>query len=109
VLRGSKPTERDFMSKAALGEPLRLPHTAKRRRIYEGVSMYATLESARQRARKLESQPTHIAPAVIPLDGPVTFEQTGNDSQHFTVWGTPAELVVLVLSPIEVEPHTSDA
>lgn len=108
VLEGRTATMRDFMSKAALGEPLRLPHTAKRRRLHEGLSLYASLEAARDRAQRFRPPPTHVAAVAVPLNGSIPFEQTGIDPEHFTVWAAPATLLELVTSTVEVEPLAGD-
>src|SRR4051794_1408989 len=43
VLEGDTATERDFWSKAALGEPLYPPHTPARLRLHNEVSVHDSL------------------------------------------------------------------
>jgi hypothetical protein len=74
-------------------------------RLAEGVSVNATLQQARKRARQVPSLrgKRFIAVLVIPDDSPITFERTGRSPGHFTLWGDPDELLRCVVSILPVE------
>ena len=55
--------------------------------------MYASLERARWRAAGLTPPHRFVATLELEGEGPFTWEQTGRDPEHFTVWGDPREVL----------------
>jgi hypothetical protein len=100
VTRTDVPTLRDFRSNTAKG---RQPpaYDSETLRLWAGLSVFDTLERARERAQHLPALGRFIATIQLPLDGSVHYEQTGNDRHHFTLWADP---LVLLRSVIAVEP-----
>lgn len=99
VTRAGAPTVRDFRSNTAKG---RQPpaYDSETLRLWAGVSMFDSLDRARERARHLPGMGRYIATIRIPPDGSVHYERTGNDPHHYTLWGDP---LVLLRSVVAIE------
>lgn len=79
--------------------------TPEAQRLAEGISVNATLAQARNRARTVRSLRRHafIAEIAIEDNSPVTFERTTTTRGHFTLWGTPDELLARVVAVFGVD------
>jgi hypothetical protein len=99
VVVTAQPTVRDFMSNAALGRPL-LDPTPEKRRLWSGLSFWATAAQARRSARRFRNQGDFVAIVEIGLDDQFRIEKTRGPG-HYTVWGLPHALLERVVS---VEP-----
>jgi hypothetical protein len=99
VVRTAPPTLRDFTSNAALGRPL-LDPTPENRRLWAGLSFWATMAQARRNARRYRNQGAFIATVVIEDGAAVRVEKTRGPG-HYTLWGLPHTLLACVVS---VEP-----
>lgn len=99
VVQANPPTLEDFTSHVALGKA---PMSADpvRRRMAEGLSVYATFRQARRNARSFPGHGGFIAELVLPDDTPVTVERTGHQPGHHTIWGDPAALLRTVVSVV---------
>jgi hypothetical protein len=98
------PTRRDFLSYVELGLPLQ-DDTEETRRLAEGVSVMATLQQARKRARQVPSLrgKRFIAEVHIPDGSAIAFERTTRTPGHFTLWGDPDEMLGCVVFVFAVE------
>jgi len=94
------PTLFDFTSKAALGITCRDPNPDVRR-LWSGLSMFATEAQVRRTARRFPILGAFIAVLQIPDVPRVVVERTLGPGHH-TVWGSPDYLVVSVVSVIVV-------
>jgi hypothetical protein len=99
VVRENPPSRIDFTSNQAFGRPL-LDPTPEKRRLWSGLSFWATAAQARRSARRYRSQGSFIAAVAIAPDDPIRVEKTRGPG-HYTVWGLPHALLERVVS---VEP-----
>lgn len=97
VVKTDPPTERDFLSAKALGRPLRRD-TPENRRIWDGLSVLATTDAARARVTQFPQMGMFIAVVDIPDDRSIPWEQTTPDPDHYTIWGSAANLLERVTS-----------
>ena len=98
IVRNPVVSEDDFKSAKDLGKPLRKPSFA--RQWAEGVSVSDTLEHAVAQARLYRFGLGRFVVAVrLPSASGVEVEQTGNDPHHFTLYGTPSQLLGFVTEP----------
>jgi hypothetical protein len=96
VVQTDSPTASDFMSNAALDRPL-LDPTPEKRRLWSGLSFWATAAQARRSARRFRNQGDDLALVAIEVDGPIQVEKTRGPG-HFTVWALPHALLDRVVS-----------
>ncbi|HLZ21779.1 MAG TPA: hypothetical protein VKQ30_06635 [Ktedonobacterales bacterium] len=85
AVQGQRLTLAEFMSYDALGVAPRRPLTPWQARLWRGISVYRGLARARWRAAGLIPPHRFIATLELEEGGPVTWEQTGRDPEHFTV------------------------
>jgi hypothetical protein len=93
IVEHDPPTWEDMLSYHDLGIPLRVitPEALRRSR---GISLYNTL----LQARKLGAGPPwhgsgFIAELRIPDNAPLTIERTGRQRGHYTLWGSPDDIL----------------
>lgn len=98
VVRTDPPTRRDFLSQQALGLPLQNPDD---RELWEGISVQATEQQARKRAR-LPGFGRYIAEIVIAEGGSIAWRRTGRQPGHHTLWGDPDDLLACVVRTVPV-------
>ncbi len=94
--RTDPPTEEDFLSHRARGLPRR-GATIER---WEGVSSFDNPAIAADMARRY-GHGSYLARLALDPGGPIRWAKTGGEA-HYTLWGTPAELlacVVVVVPP----------
>jgi hypothetical protein len=102
IVRTAPPTAADFTSNAARGLPVR-GDDPETRRLWDGLSVYATEAQARAKARQLPALGGYVARLELPPGAPVRVERTVPRSRgHHTVWGAPAVLLrcVVVVVPV---------
>src|SRR5438552_3089784 len=97
-----QPSDLDFTSNAVLGLEMYPPDTPTRRRLWEGISVYDTLERAAWRAQQLRPPARWVAGLAIPVGGPIVVEKTFKDPNHFTAWGAPQAFQECVISVVRV-------
>ena len=95
------PSLVDFLSKEARGEPLR-DDTAETRRLWQGVSVYATEAQAQRKGRTSPVLGRFVAEIELPADSPIRWERTTTSSGHHTLWGDPATLLACVTRVVAV-------
>jgi hypothetical protein len=95
------PTLYDFQSNKERGRAL--PTDLDERRLWEGLSVYATESQARRKARGMPALGGFIAAVDLPERGPIRYERTLRSSGHHTVWGDAALLLSRVVSVVPVE------
>lgn len=101
IVKARVPTLDDLTSLAARGVPRPLGG-GLRAELHDGISVYATLDQARSKARAFPSLGRFVARLEIPDDAPVTVRRTLPGSRgHHTIWGEPAVLLGYVTA---VEP-----
>ncbi len=92
----------EFMSKQALGEELRPPHTERRQHLWAGLSVYSDRQAAIDRASQLMPPRPYLAVLHVPPGAVVTYEQTGKVPTHYTLWASPVDLQECVLLVVEI-------
>ena len=95
-MQGQRLTVADFSSYDALGVAPRRSLTPEQARLRSGISVYRSLARARWRAAGLTPPHRFVARLDLEDEGPFTWEQTGRDPDHVTVWGDPHELLARV-------------
>lgn len=102
IVRTNPPTLSDFTSNAARGLPIR-DDSPETRRLWDGISVYATEAQARNKARQFPYLGQYIARLEIPTQAPVRIERTIMNSRgHHTLWGHPAELLRHVVTVLPI-------
>jgi hypothetical protein len=99
IVLTSPPTLFDFTSGKERGTPE--PLSASHRAVWDGISVFSTLNQARRKQRLSPILGAFIAVIRVPTDGSVRFARTLGGDGHHTIWGDPAYLLSLVVS---VEP-----
>lgn len=73
-------------------------------RLANGLSVYATLTQARNKATAYLRLGQYVAALELPTGGPIRRERTLPSSRgHHTMWGDPAELLACVVAVVPVE------
>jgi hypothetical protein len=70
-------------------------------RLFAGISVFETLEQARQQASKYPQLGDYIAEIDVPLDAEIGCERTTHTEGHWTIWASPSDLerrVVMITS-----------
>jgi hypothetical protein len=101
LIGSAEATRHDMLSKEALGEPLR-DDTPENRRLWQGISVYATEAQARRKGRASPRLGGYIARIELPDDSPVIFERTTTSSGHYTLWGDPEVILSYVTGVMPV-------
>jgi hypothetical protein len=91
-----------MLSAARRGRRLRRPDP-ELDRLLSGVSVFETLEQARQQARKYPQLGQYIAEIDVPLDSTIECERTTRTDGHWTIWASPSELLQRVVMVTSVE------
>ena len=100
IVEMSPPALGDFLSDKAQG---RLPRSETHRRLWDGISVYATEQQARRKVQDYPFLGSFIAQLEIPDQASVRIERTLRRSRgHHTLWGDPAYLLRCVVSVIPV-------
>ncbi len=95
IVRNRTVTEDDFKAARDLGKPLKKP--SLRRQWADGVSVSDTFEHAASQVRLYRYRLGRYVVAVrLPAEVDIEVEQTGRDPHHFTVYGTPSQLLNFV-------------
>lgn len=98
IVKTNPPTLNDFLShraRALRAPPLRAD--ARTLDVWEGVSVFATVEQARLNARSFPRLGTFIGVLDVPEGGPIRAERTGRAEGHWALWGEPTDLFACVL------------
>jgi hypothetical protein len=94
---GTDPaTLADMTSPAVLGKPFTHPDPAYRR-LWTGISCYATEAQARRNARRYRSHGEYVATIRIEPGAPIRIERTLGPG-HYTIWGFPHELLARLIA-----------
>jgi hypothetical protein len=101
VVKTNPPTERDFLSHLALGRRIRNP-TPEILRDAAGVSVTLTTDGARSLMADFPQMGSFIAALEIEDGGPIRYEQTGRYPEHYTLWGSPGDLLARVRTVMAV-------
>jgi hypothetical protein len=96
VVQSSRPTLDDFRSNKAKGIPMARPDPEVAL-LWDGISVNATEAQAKKRARIQPYLGTHIAELAISEGDPITVRRTGTSRGHYTLWGSPSELLARVI------------
>jgi hypothetical protein len=87
-----------FKSNAALGRSLHQPHTSRRLDLWDGISVWDSIDAARGNSRRF---PEHGSFATVMdiVEGAFRLEKTFG-AGHWTLWGDPVDLLAMVHSVV---------
>src|SRR6185295_4915198 len=97
IVASNPPSDEDMLSQLALGHTMQFVN-AKALRLWDGVSVYRTLEQARLVARRRPGLGGFLAELHVPIDGSVRIELDNGRNGHSTIWGEPRLLRRLIVS-----------
>ena len=100
IVRSDPPTRADFLSNEAKDLPPRGPELRLSER-HAGVTMFDTEVEARTVARRYPNIGRYLAAIRIPVGSGIVVRQTLRPG-HYTVWGTPDDLLTLVVGTMPV-------
>jgi hypothetical protein len=101
LVRSTPASFVDVLSKSALGEPLR-EDTPENRRLWQGISVYATEAQARRKGRASPMLGRYIARIELPDDSPIVSERTTTSGGHHTLWGDPWLILAAITHVVPV-------
>ena len=106
IVQSNPPTQSDFTSNEAKGTPA--PNQrSETRRLWRGLSVFATEAQARSKARQFPALGRYIARLEVSETAPLVWERTLRNSRgHHTLWGEPRALLGLVTAVVSVESPT---
>ena len=101
IVLQNPPALEDLVSPAGMGEhpPTGDPRVA---RLWEGISVFRTMQQARNRALRSTHLGSYIAVLDLVESGPIQCERTGLTRGHYTVWGDPVALLAAVVNVVPV-------
>lgn len=101
IVQTNPPKLDDVVSPQGMGDP---PPTSDPQvlRLWEGISVFRTIQQARNRALRSPNLGSYIAMLDLPDRGPIQFERTGATRGHYTAWGDPAALLASVVNVVPV-------
>jgi hypothetical protein len=99
LLEGSQATETDFVSHAVKYPERPTPNDSQLREMWDGVSLWDSLDRTRRMAPKLKPPATHAA-VFVPRPG-IRIEQRGRKG-HYTAWGAPGTLLGCVVNVVKL-------
>ena len=95
IVQTNPPREADFLSDKEQG---RTPRSEAHQRLWDGISVYATEQQARNKAHDFPVIGQYIAQLHIPDQAPVRIERTLRRSRgHHTLWADPTYLLDCVV------------
>jgi hypothetical protein len=97
VVKSVPATERDFFSQRTLGRRLR-HDTPENRWLWDGVSVTDTEEASRQLLLLYPILGAAIAVLDVVEDELIIWKKTTSDPHHYTLWGSPRDLLGAVVS-----------
>lgn len=101
IVKSDPPTLTDFLSDRAKGRPPAVEPA--RRRLHDGLSVYATLAQARRKARAFPMLGRYVAVLRVLDETPLRYERTiASSGGHHTVWGEPETLLECVEAVVAV-------
>lgn len=97
VVQTNPPSLGDFASYQAQGK---VPHrpTPEVLRVWQGVSVFATEDQAKEQARLFPTLGAYVAVVEVDDTGPIRWERTTARRGHHTLWGELADLLARVVS-----------
>jgi hypothetical protein len=103
IVKTNPPKLADFVSNAAKERPIPDDARPEARRLWDGLSAYATEAQARRHAKISPMLGSFLAELAITPDAPVRIERTLGTG-HYTIWGDPALLLACVTRVAAVRP-----
>lgn len=97
IVGASALREYDFLSQQARGHRMQFVN-AKAIRLWDGISVYRTIEQARLLARRRPLLGSFIAELHVPMDSSFRMELDNGRDGHSTIWGDAQALLSLVVS-----------
>jgi hypothetical protein len=98
IVESDPPTIDDFLSNAAKGRVPRRPLTSEEQELWRGVSAYESWALARRKAGMSPWLGAYVAELRIPPDSSIRMRRTTSSRGHWTLWGSPEELLACVVS-----------
>jgi hypothetical protein len=101
IVKTNPPTVEDFRSGKALGKTLIDPDLDNRR-LWEGISVYATEAQARRTARRYPRIGSYIVALRVSQAGPTRWDRTTGRAGHYTFWGEAGDIMTCVVSILSI-------
>ena len=98
IVHSDPPTIGDLLSNRARGRIV--PEDETQRRLWDGISVYATPAQARRAALRFPQLGGYLARLDIPEDAPVQIKRTRRRRGHHTIWGEPSFLLDCVVEVV---------
>jgi hypothetical protein len=95
------PTLADFLPRAQSRRVVP-EDSAGQRRLWQGISAYATEAQARRKGRVSPALGRFVVRLEIDDDDPICWARTTSSSGHHTLWGDPAILLARVTAVVAV-------
>lgn len=102
IVDHNPPEVGDFLSDRAEGEPWPGDEDDLAIAIWVGVSTFATLTQARNKASGAHFMGRYIAELALPDGSAVPFARTGRTKGHHSIWGHPEVLQGCVQRTVDV-------
>ena len=102
VVKADPPSEDDFRSHYELGKPPRR-HEREWAVMYMGLSMFREPDQAAWVARRWSAIGDHVAHLRLEPDRGINLASTGKIPGHYSVWGSPDQLLACVVDTVSVE------
>lgn len=104
IVPDQTPTDDDFASDEALGEPPPDRPSVERRLMWQGISVFATEAQAASKARAIPVLGGYVAELAIPEGAALTYARTGGRRSrgHHTLWGDAGEIRRCVVRVVRV-------
>jgi hypothetical protein len=109
IVQSDPPTLYDLTSHAGRGRPLPTGTDADAVRLWSGLSVYVTEAQAHRKARVSPMLGSHLAELDIPETGQIRWERTTGSPGHYTLWGSPAQLLECMVRVIPVRSRKTES
>ena len=103
VVRSPTVTVRDFLPPPALGRQPRRPLTDEEAVYWQGISVFDTIDHAREHVGRSRFLGSFVAELTIPEANDLTGRRSFDASGHWTLWGEAGEMLSYLTAIIALE------
>lgn len=109
IVKTDPPTVDDFLSAEARGMIPPVELSDDLRRLWDGISVYATAAQARRKARQSPILGRYIVELRLWPDTGLRVERTARGPGHHTIWGQPGDIQACVVSVVAFDARSRGA